>query len=251
MSSPWVDGNFYTPGLRLGLPSFARYAGWRAGIGDRGPDSAHNRAENGHLIPLRCGEGRVSARKRRAQDDIARRRLDADGDGVGCGVGYGAGCARGDPFEECGGGHGFAEEPSLGVADSAGDEELRLRFGLDTFSDGLEVERAGHLNNVNDDLAGCAVGVDGFDEGLIDFERVERKRLQAGERGVAGAEVVDGDAEAAAAQVADERGGFRITEEGALGSFNADVVGQSAGGVEQLLELLEECGRSADRRPTY
>ena len=95
-------------------------------------------------------------------------------------------------------GNGSAEEPSLGIPDTTPKEELGLRFALNAFSDHLKVERMSHLNDVEDDLAGGAVCVDRLDEGFVDFERVERERLQAGETGVAGTEIVDGDAESLA-----------------------------------------------------
>ncbi len=86
------------------------------------------------------------------------------------------------------------------VANAALDEILGLRFGLDALGNDVEMERVGHFNDVQDNLAGGAVGIDGFDEGLVDFEGVERERLQASKAGVAGAEIVDGDAETPCAQ---------------------------------------------------
>ena len=121
-------------------------------------------------------------------------------------------------------GNRSAEEPSLGVANTASKEELGLLFGLDAFSNHFKVERASHFNDVEDDLAGGAVGVDGSDEGFIDFERIERERLQASETGVAGAEVVDGNAESLARSVPMRLGSFGIVKEGAFGGFDSDVM---------------------------
>ena len=94
--------------------------------------------------------------------------------------------------------HRPAEVPSLGITDPALHEVLRLRFGLHALGHHLQMQRVRHFDDVQHHLAGGAVGIDGFNEGAIDFERVERERLQAGKARVAGAEVVDGHAESLA-----------------------------------------------------
>jgi hypothetical protein len=111
-----------------------------------------------------------------------------------------------DDDEETVDGHGFTEEPALRVANAASSEEAGLGFSFDALGDHLEMERMGHFNDVQDDLTGGAIGLDGVDEGPVDFECIERERLQAGERGVAGAEIVDGHAETPVAELSDELG---------------------------------------------
>ena len=133
-----------------------------------------------------------------------------------------------------------AEEPSLGVANTASKEELSLLLGLDAFGNHFEVERASHFNDVEDDLTGGAVGIDGSDEGFIDFERIERERLQASETGVAGAEVVDGNAESPGPQRANETGSFGIVKEGAFGGFDSDVMRVGRSGAEQPIKLFQD-----------
>ena len=87
-------------------------------------------------------------------------------------------------------------------------------------------------------LAGGAVGVDGLDKGAIDLKRVQRQRLQAGQRRVAGAEIVNGDGEALAADGIEDRSGARPLQESALRSFDLDIFWQGAGGGEKPVEHL-------------
>ncbi len=68
-------------------------------------------------------------------------------------------------------------------------------------------------------------------EGAIDLEAIDREAAQVAERGVAGAEIVERDLEAAASQTLDHRGDgddARVIDQGALGDLDFDSLGFDA-----------------------
>src|SRR3954447_20413845 len=65
-----------------------------------------------------------------------------------------------------------------------------------------KTQSAGHVADGADDRLVPPVGVQILDEGAVDLDDVDLKFLQVGERGVAGAEVVDREPEAASRAVA-------------------------------------------------
>ena len=134
--------------------------------------------------------------------------------------------------------HWPAEKPSLRIAHTMFCQIDGLRFGFDAFGDHLEIERVRHFHNVQHDLASRSVGSDGLDKCLVDFERVERERLQARKAGVAAAKIVDGDSEALCAHRVEEFGGFGTLQESALGGFELDVFRASAGIAKKLIERM-------------
>src|SRR5262245_35864287 len=90
---------------------------------------------------------------------------------------------------------GREQEPLVFVA-SVAVEELHLAGLLDALGHHPEAELAGHGDGGARDRGVLGGARDPAHEGLVDLEDVDRELLEVGHRGVAGAEVVDGEAHA-------------------------------------------------------
>ena len=86
-------------------------------------------------------------------------------------------------------------------------QQTRLLDLLDPFGDHLEAEIAGHLDHVRRHRAAGGFGTQGIDKTLVDLQHIHRQLLQVGQAGIAGTEVVDGDAVAIGAQLPQQTGG--------------------------------------------
>jgi hypothetical protein len=87
-------------------------------------------------------------------------------------------------------------------------EHFRLLDMLDPFGNHLDAQLGGNADHAfDDDLAG-PVGNEAIDEGLVDLDEIDRHGHQVGERGKAGAEIVERDFQSRARSSATER---RIT----------------------------------------
>ena len=138
-------------------------------------------------------------------------------------------------------GGGAAEVVALGFVGAEGAHEFELLAGFDALDDDLHVEVVGHGQNRLDKGSGLLADGEFGDEGAIEFERVEEELGQIAEAGVAGAEVVHGDADTAAGEAADEIGGALDTGEGGgLGEFELQEAGAEAGAAERVLDFFEE-----------
>ena len=117
---------------------------------------------------------------------------------------------------------GSGEEVALaGVA--AGVAERGELGGLfDPFGNDVEIEVVSDADDRSDHEESLGVGLlaELADEGLVDFEEVDREGVQVGERGVLGAEVVERDTDAEALEgvesLVDEG---RVGQQGAFGEF--------------------------------
>ena len=67
-----------------------------------------------------------------------------------------------------------------------------LRFSLDTFADDGDVQVGCQRQDGSDHGAGAWVAGQFGDQAAVDFDEGDGQLYQAGQRGVAGAEVVDG-----------------------------------------------------------
>ena len=98
---------------------------------------------------------------------------------------------------ELGGRDGPAKKPALAedVARAAAGlcEVLNLPLGFNAFNHHHQVKLAGDFQDLRDYRCGDRVGSDGGCENAVDFDGVDGQVVQIGERGVAGAEVVDID----------------------------------------------------------
>src|SRR5260370_32550728 len=85
--------------------------------------------------------------------------------------------------------HRLAEGKALRVFAAELIELDRVRIGLRAFGDDVHAEVVGERDDrFQDHRARAAAG--GSHEGLVDLDGVERKALQIGERGMAGAEII-------------------------------------------------------------
>jgi hypothetical protein len=92
------------------------------------------------------------------------------------------------------GGEGSCPQEALPDVAPAGGEKRGLARVFYAFGHGAQPERPGHVEDGEHQFVGFSVAlVHRGDERLVDFEDVDREVLQVGQRGVAGAEVVDGD----------------------------------------------------------
>ncbi len=127
-----------------------------------------------------------------------------------------------------------------------------LGVGLDALGDGLQVQRARHLDDGLHDGAVVGVGVDVAHEGLVDLERVQREALEVAQRRVAGAEVVQRQPHALRVQRVHHRDGGRRVGGDALGQLELEVLRRQAGVAQRArhdvgqADVAELHGRQVD-----
>src|SRR5262249_32751683 len=102
----------------------------------------------------------------------------------------------GEDLRELVAGDGLAPQVALGQVAPEADQLPLLRLGLDAFGDGLHAHRVGEADHALDDRGVLLVGPEAVHEAAIDLDRVDGHALEVDERAVAGAEVVDGEADA-------------------------------------------------------
>src|SRR5207245_7012947 len=88
-----------------------------------------------------------------------------------------------------------------------------------------------------------SVGIvrDVADERMIDLQRVDRESLQIAQRGLAGVEVVERNADAELLQLIDRPyAGLRTLHRAAFGDFELQKPRRQAGLVDDLLHALDE-----------
>src|SRR5260370_8872006 len=73
-------------------------------------------------------------------------------------------------------------------------EEVELFLRLHTFGDHTNVQSLAHRDHGRDDCSVASSTRDVLDEGLIDFQSVDREALQVIQRGMPYAKIVDGNA---------------------------------------------------------
>ena len=104
--------------------------------------------------------------------------------------------AVGVPLERAG------QQVALAVAAPEVAQPGQLGLGLDALGHHHgDVERVGHLHDGPGQPVALGGAVELGHEGLVDLDDVDGEALEVGQRAVAGAEVVDGDADAEVAQV--------------------------------------------------
>jgi hypothetical protein len=150
------------------------------------------------------------------------------GDGgaiLGGGVGGCGGNVFGEGFGELFGGNGTAVEPALADIAAQPEEHVGDSLGFDALGDGGEVEGVSKTDDGCGDLSGLAGVIHRADEAGVDFDFVEGEELEMAEAGVAGAEVVEGEAGAVFLElVGDAGGGFGVADEGALGDLEDKAI---------------------------
>src|ERR1044072_8554795 len=113
-----------------------------------------------------------------------------------------------------------AQEPLIERAPFLG-EQGELLVGLDPLGDHAEAQRAGHFDDAPDHHPVAPRPAYVLRQPLAELEEIERQRLQISEARIAGAEIVDRGAQAAAAQLGEQRRGRRqILDPPALGDLD-------------------------------
>src|SRR5581483_9531575 len=94
------------------------------------------------------------------------------------------------------GGSRAGEVVALGTVAAELPQQLEGAGVFDPFRDDLEVEAVAELDRGANDRSIAVVDREVADEGAVDLDLADRETTQVGERGVTGAEVVDGEADA-------------------------------------------------------
>src|SRR5690348_13329954 len=93
---------------------------------------------------------------------------------------------------------GARDQPALDEGDSGVADRGALGLGLDALGDDGGAELAGERGHRADDATLGGVALDVADQRHVELDDLGLERGERGEAGVAGAEIVDGDAEAEA-----------------------------------------------------
>jgi hypothetical protein len=111
----------------------------------------------------------------------------------------------------CSGRHGRGDAGALADVAAQVQQRARLRRGLDAFGHDGAAEGAGQADHAFDDGAVLRVVEHVVHEAAVDLEHVHRQALEVGQRGVAGAEVVQRKAHADALAARQQgRGGLDV-----------------------------------------
>ena len=126
----------------------------------------------------------------------------------------------------------------------------QLRGLLDALGGGLDIERMGEFGDRADDRAGAVAGQQIVDEAAVDLQLVEREALQIAERRIAGAEIVERDADAERAQrVEQPQGRLAAFEEDRFGDLDLEPVGREPAVGERAEDrFLKRAAVELDRR---
>ena len=129
------------------------------------------------------------------------------------------------------------EEVALGVVAAEPAQLRQLHLVLDPLGDHVERERPRHPDDRLDDRRPLLLHPERVDEGAVDLQRVEGEAVEVGERGVAGAEVVEDEPHAELVQRL-QRGDRRrrLLDQDALGDLQPQVDRVDAGARDDLLD---------------
>src|SRR5450756_1444449 len=120
-------------------------------------------------------------------------------------------------------GHRPAEQITLAFVATLRRHQLHLLFRFDAFGDHDFVEASAEAGDGADDGAGIALVAEIADERLVDLDLIERELAQVVERGVAGAEVVERQADAEILHLLHRlQGAFVVLEQQTLGYLQLD-----------------------------
>ena len=130
---------------------------------------------------------------------------------------------------------------ALGFIGTEGTDEAKLVFGFDAFDDHLHLEIMGETDDGLDEGTSFTADHEAADEGAVELEGIEGEFGQVGEAGIAGAEVVDSDADAHAVEAANHVGGALDTADGGgFGELDLQEAGMEAGAMEDAGDLFKE-----------
>src|SRR4051794_10644841 len=165
--------------------------------------------------------------------------------GSGDGAQTGHGRPGGEQLLEVRRAQRLGEEVALRALAAEALERLELLDGLDALGDRAEAEAVGDVDDRRDDRGVVLLGAEPVDERAVDLDRVDRDALQARERRVAGAEVVEQDANAARPDRLEGRTRQRgVLEQHALGDLEAQRARLEAAPLEAVSTLRRKSGRA-------
>ena len=106
--------------------------------------------------------------------------------------------------------------------------DRKLVLALDALGDDLQVETVADRTMAWARMAPCSVTASRH-EGTVDLEHIDGKVLEVGERGIAGAEVIDRDPDAIRPQLSEHvHGALRVLHQHALGDSGMSDPGRQA-----------------------
>lgn len=143
------------------------------------------------------------------------------------------------PGADIAGRHGLGKQVALGPGAAEAFQRVQFCGGLHAFDDACQLHVLAQGNQRLDDLEAGRVEVDVGDEGAIHLQFGQRQRVYLAEAGIAGAEVVEGNAAAQLAKPADRSLGLRqVLDGGGFGDFQIETGRVEAAALDQLHELL-------------
>src|SRR4051812_16165022 len=151
--------------------------------------------------------------------------------------------ARRDPLPEGRLGQRGAQEVPLRRRAAEGGERVPALARLDSLGDDVEIQALRELDDRADDGGCVPLRRQLADDGAIDLDLGDRQARQLGERGMAGSEVVDDDADAAVGKPPEDvlraRG---VAERRRLGDLELEPCGIRADLPQQRIHLVGEGG---------
>ena len=134
-------------------------------------------------------------------------------------------------------------------------EEIELRGRLHALGDHAQPERMRQRDDRLRDRHVVAVVLEPVDEALVDLDRVDGKPREIGQARVAGAEIVDGDRDAALLQLRERRDRLvGMRDDDAFGDLEIEILRREAARRERLLDdrqaavVLQLLHRQVDRQ---
>jgi hypothetical protein len=145
---------------------------------------------------------------------------------------------------------GTADEIALHLVAGLARQEGALGLRLHPFRDDRNVEGTREAQDRADDLGRLGSGLKVGDEAAVDLDLVERERLEIGQRGVPGAEIVHRDADAERLQPSQQvEGAGEIADQHALGDLDLEPRWRKSRLQQDLVDgPFEVAGLELDRR---
>ena len=149
-----------------------------------------------------------------------------------------------EPGADLAGTHGSGKQVTLGQGAAEVFQGAELVSGFHAFHDALQLHVLAQGHQRLDDLGAGWVEVDAGDEGAVHFQFGQRQRVDLAQAGIAGAEVVQGNAAAQFAEPADRTLGLgQVLDDGGFSDFQVQT-----GRVFDIVDLERETQAAASWR---
>ncbi|UMR29485.1 hypothetical protein MJ904_20835 [Massilia sp. MB5] len=120
-------------------------------------------------------------------------------------------------------------------------EQFGFLFRFDAFGHHLQVERVGQRDDGVDQAHIAGVLGHLHHEGAVHLQHIDRQRDQVGQRGITGAEVVDGNRHVQAADAVQDLGHTAVVRhQAAFGDFNRQRMVARARGFQRVLDIAQQ-----------